>query len=426
MLAHKHDTDNDAEVPSIPKTTFLQHFWEGVLSGEYKPPSLIKRSDLVKEHLLEHAPFTPLSLWEKGEIEGMFRQKVHQMVDNDIHRIVCEHRLIYLDKSMVPLLERNGCRRIIEPLLVDIEDTKLRKEFAPLQLTPLTHQEKFDLFNDADRWEDATLRFGNCETSITMQGYRNIWEYGALWKYLFKHVDVTLQEEVESLSEKRWDLNRNHEEWKKADKALDTIWKKEFSLLVRRVRQRTGKDHIHMLDVGGGTGRGLYNVKNIDPTVITHNLTVHEEPSMYPVDHTYFCPAEWMPQEFEEKMDLIISNISIRYHTYPDITLENILRSLSVGGEAFFTMNCDRSSTSEEELKQRLFKAYALVEELVQKGYISLECQANSKEEDASWFRNKENFYAYGYVMHMTKLKSLNTVTEKQETLRGGMKELLS
>lgn len=428
---HTNNGEHHEGTPSIPHTNFNQHFWEGILSGRYEPPPPAKRDEWVEQYLLQRTPLTPLSSNEKDVITKMFRSNVDRMVNRDTLKAICEHPMLYLDASLKPLLKQHRHRLGYPslPSLVDVGHPDMQKKFAVFSRQPLTPQEKLNLLADADRWQETEFREHGSATSLPAQGHRNLWSYGTLQSYLFQSASQSVQEQRKALLEQRQALlSQPGLAYQNIDSQLDDLCQAEFPHLLKRIKERTGKQSITMLDVGGGSGRALSDAKKIDPSITTHNLTIDEEPAMYPVDRTHFCPAEWMPKEFEENMDLIVSNMSIRYHTYPYITLENTVRALSVGGEAFFTVSCERSSTDEEKLKKNLFKAYAMVEKLVQDGYLSVECRVStpfdSEEEDVSWFHHKENFDVYGYSMHMTKLKSLNPITRQQEVLRGRVRSL--
>lgn len=110
--------------------------------------------------------------------------------------------------------------------------------------------------------------------------------------------------------------------------------KELFLDVTKRIRERTKREKLKMLDIGGGMGLGLHDAKEKDSSLETDNLTIDEELAMYPVDHLYLCPAERMPKEFEGKMDLIISNMAFRYFPFPDLALKNAIKALAIGGEA--------------------------------------------------------------------------------------------
>ena len=107
--------------------------------------------------------------------------------------------------------------------------------------------------------------------------------------------------------------------------------KKEFEDKIESIKKRTGKTTLTMLDIGGNVGKALIDAKKIDPTLETLNLTLESAPVVQG-DIVVRRPAEYMPAVFEEKMDLIESNVAFRYFLFPDIALKNAVKALSVGG----------------------------------------------------------------------------------------------
>ena len=137
----------------------------------------------------------------------------------------------------------------------------------------------------------------------------------------------------------------------------------EFKEEIRAVRERTGRLKLRVLDVGSNFGLALKDMKDLDPNIETFNMTIDEHPSLFG-DHIVRHPAEMVPLEFEETMDLIDSQMAFRYFLYPDIALRNVIKSLSVGGVARIafifggTVNCfpdpnSRVNLDDDERKNR-------------------------------------------------------------------------
>ena len=87
-----------------------------------------------------------------------------------------------------------------------------------------------------------------------------------------------------------------------------------------------------------------------------------------------------MPAKFEEKMDLIDSQVAFRYFLYSDIALRNVIKSLTVGGVARicyevgdpinFTLRNPR--LDEEELLNRQKLLWTSIKTLVDQGYLDI------------------------------------------------------
>lgn len=156
-----------------------------------------------------------------------------------------------------------------------------------------------------------------------------------------------------------------------------------FDSLMSEIRQKTGRQNIRMLDIGGASGKALFEVKQHDPAIETFNITVDEEPSMFPVDHMIVCPVESMPKELEESIDFAVSRTTWRYFTYPDIAIRNTVRALSIEGRADIYVIFTRSSlkSAEEgkaELNERIKSVFSELRKLEEEGYI----ETNLEDED--------------------------------------------
>ena len=155
----------------------------------------------------------------------------------------------------------------------------------------------------------------------------------------------------------------------------------EFLEEAKKVRQQTGKSVLRALDVGGNFGFALKDMKDLDPNIETFNMTIDEYPSLFG-DHIVRHPAEMMPKEFEETMDLINSQVAFRYFLYSDIALRNIIKALSVGGVAkiayeigrahIASKDFDKFRLTEEEIKKRQKALWTGIKVLVDQGYLDI------------------------------------------------------
>jgi hypothetical protein len=95
-------------------------------------------------------------------------------------------------------------------------------------------------------------------------------------------------------------------------------------------------------------GKALEDMKGIDPNLETHGITMEQEPGMYKVDQFHYVAAERMPADFKGKFDLILSNMSFRYHLFQHISLRNAVLALTKGGQARLSVTCDRIPSEPE------------------------------------------------------------------------------
>lgn len=107
--------------------------------------------------------------------------------------------------------------------------------------------------------------------------------------------------------------------------------REDFLKKLQRIKQRTQRQVLTMLDIGGNIGRALNDAKEIDPTLTTANMTLVNS-LIIDGDVVIRRPAEYMPAVFEESFDLIESNVAFTYFLFPDIALKNAIKALFVGG----------------------------------------------------------------------------------------------
>lgn len=193
--------------------------------------------------------------------------------------------------------------------------------------------------------------------------------------------------------------------------------KEDYLKQLKEVRQLTGKSNLKILDVGSNFGFALRDMKMIDNNVETFNMTIDETPSIYG-DHIVHYPAELMPKEFYESMDIIESQVAFRYFPYSDIGLQNIIKALSVGGTArihytpghvnHISLNENKDvDISREEIKQRDTNLRELLKTLVKENYIKLEGSDNNFIQ--SLYPDSNNHYLLDGFVKITKNKSISS-----------------
>lgn len=145
----------------------------------------------------------------------------------------------------------------------------------------------------------------------------------------------------------------------------------DFKNTLQRIKKRTGKSILTILDIGGNVGQALLDAKRIDSSLKTINMTLDSLP-VISGDIIARRPAEYMPAVFEENIDLIESNYAFRYFLFPDIALRNAVKALSIGGETNLYFSNDACPLGEEELLERIKKVFTWLQKLEQEEYIEV------------------------------------------------------
>ncbi len=212
-------------------------------------------------------------------------------------------------------------------LLIDVASRPdLMDYFHKKNIQPMTATEKVAFLKNLPAYLDARFICGFSESPCPSRGYRLLSEYGY-----------------------------------------------DMESLLREVRSGTGRKQVRVLDVGGGVGSAMVDLKEMDSDVCAINLTLDFEPAMFRVDRTILGFAERFPADLRESVDLVISNMAFRYFRFPDLVVKNIVYSLSVGGVADVFVATEKSETNQSELKRRLTETYQWLMNLVEQKVLAIE-----------------------------------------------------
>lgn len=372
--------DREQAPVEYPQTITLQHFWSGLIKGKYEPLSAEDKERITAEYF-KYEPLTPLTTSEEEDVHSVVRYEVN-LIDQQKYQQLIEHPIVYVDPATIQIddyFEREKVGRLfrLEPTLVDLatlseeKDKDLRDFISKYNIPALTLEEKYKLLSDVNAWHALWFKTSNSTSHLSDYGIKELSGYSI--------------------------FGGNSELDQKVRMAQARTM---FLSIADAVRSRTGKQKLNIFDIGGGSGRALQDMKNFDPNIETYNLSMDEEPIMYPVDHFVLCPAERMPKEFQEKMDIIISNMAFKYVRLPQLALPNVIKALAVGGEAVIDhIGIARmpERLSEDEAKTILLKAMAELRELQASGFIKVEFEG---------FNDQGFRYNYGR-MKAIKKKSL-------------------
>ncbi len=354
---------NELIFPSDPDPLFEGYFDE-IKEGKFRPRT---DADVAKVISLEFSakPITPLTDWELKKLEDYLRRKAESSIWllNEDYQPFAEHELYLIDNELIELIEKqinikpreSGLFRM--PVFLDSTKVKhnstlleILKIIKNLNISPLKPEELIGLLMNPETIgsfgyvDEQVVKF--LDGSIEHYGGRTTFGDGS--RHLFSHTaDVQLRD----------DYNYSNAE--------------DFKNKLERIRQRTKKLRLTMLDIGGNFGKALMDAKKIDPTLKTINMTLNYLPSING-DIIVRRPAEYMPAVFEETIDVIESNYAFTYFLFPDIGLINAVKALSVGGEANLSFSNNRCPLDKEELLERMKKVFTWLKDLEQKGYIEI------------------------------------------------------
>jgi len=285
-----------------PKT--MQHFWKGIRTGKFNPPSDEEIMRMTNEIYFNGNPMTQLSDEEETKLRSYVFGKLKSNLIRPVFQQITEKPLIYCFLPSGSKITFDGQNPVSYNghffFYVDekVADRKAHlKKLADIGATDLTPQEKLELFSDINIWAQA--RYFQVLPRIKIIG--------------------SLRDGDGSRSIRDYDLEN-------------------VKKIIGRIRKRTGKTDLKVLDVGGMLGQACYDLQEMDPNVITTNLTLTEDPTNFPVE-TVLASAERMPSEFRGRYDLVLSNMAFRYFMFPHKALENCLDALSVGGEAHLSLD---------------------------------------------------------------------------------------
>ncbi|MFA5871034.1 MAG: hypothetical protein WC842_04095 [Candidatus Paceibacterota bacterium] len=149
---------------------------------------------------------------------------------------------------------------------------------------------------------------------------------------------------------------------------------KNFAKVVHEIKSADNKkERLRIMDLGGGVGLALNDIKKMHPELITYNATRDEEYSHYPTDFHVVAFAERMPLALKGMIDIIFSNMATRYFAYTDLVIKGCVEMLAKGGvmDVFFSSESS-DNYSERDVVRRMKKAHDFLKEMESSGVIEL------------------------------------------------------
>ncbi|OGN07318.1 MAG: hypothetical protein A3B86_01010 [Candidatus Yanofskybacteria bacterium RIFCSPHIGHO2_02_FULL_38_22b] len=267
------------------------HFIDGIMSGKFLTLSPTEIKQIAMKNHFGFVSLTPLNEREEQLLLVLVVKKLNDRLNHENLEGLCGQ--VFYDGETFYI---NGGEK-------DWKNWSRRKE-APYPLSP---KQKVELLFNPNIWHKKRLvmpRFGN---GLTRYGNRDL--LGS---------DAYFGDE------------------------------KGFRGLLEKLRQRTRVTKLVVLDTGCGMGKALQDMKELDPDIETHGITMEPEPAMFNADHFHYIVAERMPLEFEGKFHLIVSNMAFRYFLFQHKALLNVVKALANGGYADLHFSFDRIDSSPE------------------------------------------------------------------------------
>lgn len=332
----------------------MDHFLRSIERKKFMPLEAGEIDRIVDTIYLEGEPLLPLSAREIESLRAYTRVAVEKHVNSKQYAYFAEGNF-YRFSPDDQIDEKYDLKTWAYPsTLVQAKCHRYGRVAKMLGKSILSKEEKMELVHDPLSYYG--LHFYGRD-KLCGYGHRSLLHYGTLpfqmWPDPFPSINI--------------------ENPMYTQREVDEAFLHGVAGILDRLRSRTGKKVLHVLDVGGGQGRALHDLQALDPDIVTHNLTMEEHTAMFDVDHLHLRPAERMPADFEERMDLVISNVACRYMLYFDAAYRNVLAALAPGGEAFLDRNDEDCPLPSSERRERYASAMGIMERLRARGLVSVD-----------------------------------------------------
>lgn len=231
----------------------------------------------------------------------------------------------------------------------------LPKDHGLSSIRIMTDEDKLLFLEDPEnlhaRWHED-----RCETSFAQMGYRSFKEY--------------------------------------------SISRSQFTRMMRRLQSAKGRKELNVLDLGGGVGLALSNIKKGFPELVTYNATRDEEFCHYPADFHVIGFMERMPLVLQGTIDVIFSNMTTRYLAYTDLVIKSCVLMLAQGGIMDIFFSSERSDNpNEDDIKRRMKKAYDFLKNLELSKAVKLKIDHSFSSNVGGSFRSvKDSLYPAAHV----------------------------
>lgn len=326
--------------PDLPESVFLEPFWQAVRAG--KPVSVSHREAerLSRKHFFGFEPITELPADDLAYLRQYLAGVVFGGLNNYRYSLLSKNPVVFIGTEHdIPYIwkERADSTRHRRTFLTET----VAGQFVAAGWPALTAEEKISLFRNPQVWESGRLVcdiIGNSD--VRGQGSRPFFRREGISTY---------------------GIDRNI-----------------FRARVGEIRRRTGHAALRICDIGGLMGAACADIRRSYPSFHFTNISIDEEPAMYPDIRHRFAPAERLPADMIESADYAVSSFNgFRYILFPEFALANIAHILTVGGEADISLYSDHFVFSEEVRTERLSHAHNVLNHLQRQGYLSYDFNPN-------------------------------------------------
>lgn len=319
-------------------------FFISVLNGKIDAPS-ISEITAIADTQITHDTLTHLTREQKKLLrDDIIDQHLFVFSDSRWHSL--SNNTYYIpDGEDHPMRE---CARIYNRIgLYSGEEADIMAKI--LSIKPMTSFEKVALLTDPNVYNQIQFTHSNLSEGMLYNGTRHLCDEQAGPYYL------SGEEFYESYN---YTVNR-------FTAILD---------FVRAYQNKSQKETLYGLDIGGSNGLGALDAEKLDPALTVTNLTVDPELAFWPLRGGHFYQyAELLPNTFSEQFDVIFSHLAFRYMRYRDIALENAIRALKVGGILRISFSSDsytKNGQTREEVDASIDAQFKRMENYHQEGII--------------------------------------------------------
>lgn len=194
------------------KHPLMNHFWEGVRSGKFIPLPDSTVSEIISSIFLSATPIVELDNLDYRVIRKSLENVVGYTLNRGLLKIIAEQEIFYFEPG-----EKVGTRHnfSVSPYDGRFGNIGQRKE--------LTIEQKLTLFSNLEIWHNGRINDKSGSGPLPRQGMRHLTQEKSIDNYGFTERDF-----------------------------LETI---------DRIKERTKKDSVNILDVGGASGIALTDAK---------------------------------------------------------------------------------------------------------------------------------------------------------------------
>ena len=298
------------------ETNPMRKMVKEILGGRTEPYSREEIECLVDQRYFGYESLIPLKKHEKSLLR-------REMVDRLLYRFNKGTTRTFVGSVCYQNINRNGSL----PHIYHEEALKKESDLSCMRI--MTKEEKLVFLEDPNNL-DASWHDDWSVMSFAAMGYRSINEYSIRYA-------------------------------------------KSFTKAISKLQAVKGNKELHVLDLGGGVGQALSDIKKMHPELVTYNATRDEEFAHHPTNFHVIGFMERMPRALQGKIDFIFSNMTTRYLAFTDLVVQCCVLMLAEGGIMDVFFSSERSNNeSQKDVELRMKKVYDFLKDQEQSGIVEL------------------------------------------------------